>query len=452
MANFRKWTKRLGIALLALLAVLAVLWGLSRALYPTAEQRDALALMQQPPPPPGENAFAAMWTLDHAVPAEEMAGIVGHDSERLEALQATRALDESDPAGFESARDQYPDLSPSESDRMMFCAARDGNCLERVGEDPAGYRELVERNRQLIDRGDALADYDHYRSLLPANWETLSPPLSAARFPATRQALWFVEGRTDEALAATCRNIAGWRRLTESADQLVVRMLGQLFVTELHGSLLAEMLAEMPADHPLPANCKPALAAPTPSELSLCRAMRGEYAFGAWAMESIETLDNSNLGPLGRLRSAILFSAEATNAERAVHFAQTCSDAELSRIVADIPEVDAPEPAGLIRLACVGNFIGCALNGIAAPAYTDYRLRAQDYGARLELLATLTWLRENAERPGPIDELLDQRPESLRSPTRRVEIGEDGDSLRVRMFGARDGETWSVPLPAALQQ
>ena len=76
----------------------------------------------------------------------------------------------------------------------------------------------------------------------------------------------------------------------------------------------------------------------------------------------------------------------------------------------------------------------------------------QDFGARIELLATLAWLRENADRSDRLEALLGQRPDALKSPTRQVEIGEDGDSLQIRMFEDFDGETWSVPLPSALQE
>lgn len=452
MNAFRTWTKRLAVAVLAIIALLAALWGVSRALYPTDEQLAAVAVMQMRQPPEGENVFAAIWTLRHAVPMDEMAAVVERDKQRLEGILATRDSDGVDPAGFESVVEQYPDLSPPENDRRMFCAARDGSCLERVREDVAGYRELVARNRQLIDRGDALAGYDHYRNLMPATWGSPLPPFSPARFPATRQALWFIDGRIEEALAATCRNIAGWRRLTASADQLVARMLGQLYTTDLHGRLLAQMLAELPLDHPLPAYCKAALVAPKTSELSLCLAMRDEYTSGASAMEAIETSGNTGLGPLDRLKGSFLFNAEATNAERAVQLAQLCSDTELARLAEDLPAIDAPEPAGLIRLACVGNFIGCVLNGIAAPAYTDYQLRAQDFGAQLELLATLVWLRENADRSARLESLLTSRPDALKSPTRQVEIGEDGDSLHIRMFDDARGENWSVPLPTAVRR
>src|SRR6056297_2198995 len=111
MANFRQWTKRLGVGLLAVVAVMAVLWSISRALYPTDEQLEALAIMQMPAPPEGDNAFAALWTLDRAVPQEGMRQVIEIDAARIAELPQFAGSDAT--AEFVSAAEQYPDLAPS---------------------------------------------------------------------------------------------------------------------------------------------------------------------------------------------------------------------------------------------------------------------------------------------------------------------------------------------------
>jgi len=80
MATTLKWTKRVGLSIPAVIAITALLWAISRALYPTTEQREALAVMQLPAPPDGENAFAALWTLDRAVPPEAMPQVIDRDA------------------------------------------------------------------------------------------------------------------------------------------------------------------------------------------------------------------------------------------------------------------------------------------------------------------------------------------------------------------------------------
>lgn len=450
MNSFSQWARRLALAALATIAILATLWGLSRALYPTAEQRDALALMQLPAPPPGENAFAAMWTLDRAVPPAEMQQVIQRDAVRVAELPPFPDPDNLDATELVSAAEQYPDLAPSRQDRDLFCNAERDDCLDKVRQEPSKYRALVERNRELLDRIDALADYDYVRQQLPWHMSASIAVPSNGRLSATRHALWFNEGRVDDALAASCRGIDTWRRLGASGDTLILRLIANSFAVEYHGKLLAEMLAELPLDHPLPPECAPALAPPPPQELSLCTAMRGESELSAEITgPMLYSMNDWWSSPM----LFVAYDVEATEAARAQNLAPICAESELERIAADQqPEVESHEVPGIWRLACLGNFIGCTMNSIGASPYASYRIRMQNFGARIKLLATLAWLRENADQTAQLDSLLEKRPEALKSPTRQVEIGEDGDSLQIRMFGELGGETWAVPLPADLRR
>lgn len=451
MTTIRKWPRRVALALLALLAIAAILWATSRALYPTAHQREALAVMQLPAPPPGENAFAALWTLDRDVPPDEMARVIELDAARIAGLSQFPDPDDPTAKAFVSTAEKYPDLAPSPEDRDLFCKPQRENCVDKVAADVATYRALVTRNRRLIDRIDALADYDYVRQQLPWNMSASILMPGNAAHSATRNALWFVEGRVDDALAASCRGIDTWRRLGASGDTLVVRLSANAFAVEYHGRLLADMLAELPVDHPLPPECERALAPPSPQELSLCTSMRGEF-----------TLITETTGPMleevneqnrwSPLHFFVLYDAEATAAAQAQNFAPMCAERELERIAADRPEIEQPEANGRSRFACLGNFTGCFMSANSAPAYASYRIRMQDFGARLELLATLAWLRENAGGERALESLLASRLQSMRSPARRVRVGDEGASLRIRMFSDAGDEYWSFPLPAALQE
>src|SRR6056297_1297822 len=138
MITLGTWTKRVALALLALLALVAIaalLWTISRALYPTAGQREALAVMQLPAPPEGENAFAALWTLDRAVPPEDMPQVIERDAARIAELPQFPDPDNASAFEFVSAAEQYPDLAPSPEDRRLFCNYKRDNCLDKVAAD-----------------------------------------------------------------------------------------------------------------------------------------------------------------------------------------------------------------------------------------------------------------------------------------------------------------------------
>jgi len=451
MATTLKWTKRIGLVLLALIVISAILWTISRALYPTAEQRKAVAEMKLGEPPAGKNAFAALWTLDRAVPPEEMAQVIERDAGQIAELPQFPDPDDAEATEFVSAAKQYPDLSPSPEDQQLFCNHERGDCLEKIAADLPGYRALVKRNRELLDRIEALAGYDFVRQQLPWNMSFATLPLGHARLSSTRHALWFAEGRVENALAASCRAIDTWRRLGASGDTLILRLVANAFAARNHGKLLAEMLAEILVDHALPAECEQALVPPSAQELSLCTAMRGEFELMTETTgPMLEQVKDQSLWQT--LNFSLLYDAEATEAAQAQNLAPICAERELERIAADRREVDRQKAPGVWRFACFGNLAGCLMSSTTAASYRRYRLRMQDFGARIELLATLAWVRENADRSDRLEALLGQRPDALKSPTRQVEIGEDGDSLQIRMFEDLDGETWSLPLPSALQE
>ena len=262
-----------------------------------------------------------------------------------------------------------------------------------------------------------------------------------------------MEGQTDRALAASCEAIQGWRRLAAASDTLIGQMIGQAYAARLHGAVLAEMLAELPLDHVLPSACENALASPQARELSLCSAMRGEYALSASLMQAVEA--NARFSEIGiaAFMTRLFYSAEATNAENAVTMARSCSDEALQEIAADSPQVEPPEARGLLRLACLGNYIGCVLNGIAAPAYSSYRLQTQDYGARLSLLGTL---REARTRPGgdpaTAAARVRQRLAELSSRQRDYRLGSDGRSIEVSLFRPGPETFWSLPIHPAIAE
>jgi hypothetical protein len=101
------------------------------------------------------------------------------------------------------------------------------------------------------------------------------------------------------------------------------------------------------------------------------------------------------------------------------------------------------------RFECIANSAGCILGDTIGTAYDIYALRAQDQNARLQVLATLAWLREQPDT-GTLAERLARRPADLRSPARDISVTADGRSLEIAQYDTSRGATWSLPLPAYL--
>lgn len=449
MGRFRKVLKWGFMCGLVLLVLLAAAWAVSRAMYPTEGQREAVAEMLRQPEYAGENAFALLWTLDRDVPDEALEAVIAEDVGRFTAKPAMPEPGDAEAWQFESAAEDYPDLGPSDEDRDLFCASREKNCLERVREDLDAYTALVERNRKLLDRLEKLRDHDFVQFEFPYRLTTPMPSYQGASLLRTRHAVRFAQGNEQEAVAATCRDIATWRRLGAHSDNLITRLVGASYAANVFGHSLANMLSELPTDTPLPEPCEQALAPPTVEDVSLCDAMRGEFRMATAAMKELPG-SMEQTGYLDRLAWAILFDAEATVGIDVEGARQFCSESERERLHADQREVPEPPQQDIWRFACIGNPIGCMLTSIARSSYAGYRHRLQDYGAKLRVLGTLAWMRRQADEGRSPSELLAARPDELRSPQRNIVFGPDGRTLRVLMYDTARSEYWSIPLPPAL--
>ena len=448
MESIRKWSLRLAWLLLGLVVLATLLWGLSRALYPTAAQREALALLRASDAPEGRNAFDALWALGYRVPEEEMPAVVEADRRALEQIQQDPDRYAEDAPVFRSARENYPSLTPDMDNKPAFCPSGLDDCLDRVRQDPDAYRDLVERHRELLDRVHRLGQYDHFRNRLPWDLAMPFPAFSALFYPLTENAVLFVDGRIDAALAASCKTMATWRRLAPDSDMLIFQLVGQGLVRE-HGRMLAEMAAKLPLDYPLPAQCAAALAAPEPSELSLCTAIKGEFALADSVQIRPEHIPSSWLAGLGRLAFSLGFDPEATRGEYARRFARHCDSDSIATNFEDRREVADPRAPAMLRLACVGNWIGCAFNEIATPAWSSYELRMRDHGAQLRLLNA--WYMARLDSGGVRNrmlELLDRRLAELSHPDRHYELDRQAGEIRVKIYESAPESDWRLPLPA----
>ncbi|TDK26125.1 hypothetical protein E2F46_05880 [Luteimonas aestuarii] len=435
--------------IVGMVVVLALAWAAARVAGPGQAQREALALLGAPWQPEGGNAFGALWLLAHDVPPHEVATLVAVDAHRMRQAagpgeDGTGGLD-----GFATeAAARFADQSPSSDDRALFCEPRGSDCLPRVRAELDAYQALVQRNASLLARIDRLAGDGYVANQLPSRIDAPFPDFGLLRLGVTRNAVLFAQGDVDAALQASCRDIDTWRRLGGNTDMLVVQMTSLAIAGDANAQLLAQMLHELPAHHPVPEICAVAVRPVHVEERSVCRAMRGELAFASGMVDMTRNALAEAANPVERLLSSLVYNAHKTRGEMALVYGQSCSAGERARIASDLPIRDAALPRhGWARPGCIDNLVGCLLAAIGSPAYDGYRHRAQDLGARMQVLGTLLWLREQGTGPRTLVERLATRPEALRSPARDIEVGADGRSLRIRQYDTSQGDYWEVPLP-----
>jgi len=456
------------VGLVGCIFVLALLWLVSRVVYPTAAQRAAIEELESWPDYAGENASPLLWTLGRDVPDEALDVVIAEDVRTWEGLDPSQIYGP-DGSGPPTAADAYADLTPSEADRNAFCPQLKGDCLARVRADLPAYQALVERNAAYFDRIDRLQDFGFVKSAFPygAGSGLFGVPVNAL---ATRNAVQFLTGDGDVSIAAVgevCRDLLTWRRLGARSDDLIMRITGIVIAGRENGWLLAEMLAELPIQADLPAPCAEALAPPEPIDLSMCNAMRREFGFTKAMTEAAAAqFSDGERGTFDRLASVLLIDPATSLGMRAEALTTSCSLGAASASERDASFAALAEGlSSLWRFECVANVLGCVLEGVASPAaYSDYAERMADYGARLRALGTLAWLREQAaagqtgdmaSEPasggGLAAALLPSRPVALNDPEDALRVSPDGTALLITKRWNRRGEHWSIPLPPALR-
>lgn len=445
-----KWVVR---TLFAFILLLMAAWSLSRWLGPTDAQEGALATIRKVPPLTGENAFGALWLLPYDIPEAEQERVLAEDMRRLAAASPDGSGESHPSSGFSSsAEKRFPKQSLSPDDMDLWCGGS-GGCLQKVRADHERYVALIERHAATIDRAEGLSAYDGIRHPRIAGvLDFVIPPYQYGKQPATRYAVDFVEGRRYAAFERTCSAIATWRRLGANSDTLISRLIGAAYSVDVYGRLFAEMLAETPREFELPPECSRAFAATTAEESSMCVAMKGEFYFLQSATRQLEAGEPGQMSKLEKAVLPLFFSAEMTEAQRAEYLMFYCGEEMTHAMGTDRPPPPPPVDDGLLRFQCVGNAVGCVLSGIANPAFDPYPKRVQDANAKLRLIGLLLRLRADVSDTRPLDVRLRALAAEVGTPERKIGIGPDGRTLRLRNYGTGSGDYWNIPLPAYFLQ
>ncbi|TFZ44090.1 hypothetical protein E5C33_15715 [Stenotrophomonas maltophilia] len=425
-----KILRGLGWTLAGLLVLAIVVWCASR-MWPVPESRlQAQQRLEARLPATGRNGYALLWTLRYDdLDADQRERALAEDVQRWQAGEGVAA--QPDPDAGPAPLHPRPGAS---------CGPTASDCLSQVRADPKRFVDAHAGHDRLHARLDQLATADYFQSPFPPRGDGSLVPLPAYGLivdATSARALAYAQGDIDGALRGSCLGLQLGRRLVPGGSYLVESMIGASLV-QANAQLLADMLVELPADHPLPAACEHAMQPMLAEEQSLCRAMQGEYAM------SRAMIDSSTR----EFGGVLVLDRGSTLARVAGNLGWACGAAAMAALEADRP---LPVQAPLQRdFGCLSNVMGCVLTDIAAPVYPAYSSRSQDAAAMLRLLGAQRWLRQQAGDPA---DALQRLPAQFRSSVRAPQLSADGRRLQVPRRSAlrsNDESAWlSVPLTVA---
>ncbi|HDS1127882.1 TPA: hypothetical protein QDZ99_001731 [Stenotrophomonas maltophilia] len=424
-----KILRGLGWTLAGLLVLAIVVWCASR-MWPVPESRlQAQQRLEARLPAAGRNGYALLWTLPFDdLDARQREQALAEDVRRWEAdLQGSSGGQTHLAANHAELRSR-----PGAS-----CGPAATGCLAQVRANPQRFVDAHAGHQQLHERLDQLAEADYFMSPFQPKGDGILVPLPTYGLvvdATSAHALDYVQGDIDGALRGSCRGLLLGRRLVPGSSYLIESIIGASLV-QANAQLLADMLVELPAGHPLPTECEQALQPMRADEQSLCRAMQGEYAMNRAAIETSAR----------EFGGVLVLDRSSTLARAAGNLGWACGAAATAALEADRPlPVPAPPQHDF---GCLSNVMGCVLTDMAAPIYPAYSSRPQDAAAMVRLLGAQRWLRQQTD--DPVD-ALQRLPVQFRSPVRAPQLSADGRHLQVpRRSPARsaDENPWlSVPL------
>jgi hypothetical protein len=430
----------IGWAVLFLFIILTAIFSFYRLRGPIAEERAALVLIRKSyyPLMHGINAFPLLFYMRYDVPDNQLDAQMAIDIQKVRKRIAEATVNVSDDLnktntkfitrminghrrvfmlniGVNLGGSHLPMLSEEEQD--VLCSIDGKGCLAKVSANPGAVSAALAAHPVMNARAQALEHTDFYWNEFPAdfrspkNYAGIEPLLWLSAF-----ALRYAQGDHVGALAATCRNIAAWRRMMHGSNSLSG-------VASIHMDeairLYADMLAALPADQPVPEDCALALQPVVAADMDRCAELARRYAM----FESLSLLDdakNLKANWIVRLYGSLVLDLRKTLAWTAQILAASCGEDANARLLAD--EYPRRQPVRSFLgfpftkgLACIANLNGCLIVASETPLFNNFDADRLDHAAHLRLAATLLWLRDHPGG-GSIEERFERRPAELRSP------------------------------------
>ena len=392
-----------------------------------------MARWQAPPAAKGENAFKHLWLIEWDIPQPEQAAVLAENRRRAmaQAQSFMRAPAGSMPAPDYTIRaDARYQRRPLDTLPQLDCGGELDTCLDGLEAIDAEAWRLLDSAPLLRERLAGVHGFGHLRVDEPLHFATYvaaAPERTgASRAWLAMAARAFRSGSPEEGLGMACRELATARRFAEGSTHLITRLIESGRVVGA-AHLSADMLAEYPADAPLPAECAVLSAPVQVDSVSLCAVVGGEYRWLRHSFESALSGGVSEIWPAeSGEASRVLFDVNLTLQWRARATSWACDQevvAQMQRGEAGVIQRVRAWPAERPTLQCMANPVGCTLDRVSRPDWSSYVERVMEELAALRMLAVLVELRPKLAEGMPVEKAIGQRapPETLTAPRLRVQ-------------------------------
>lgn len=424
----------LGLLGLFVVYVLVVISGvLPRS---TDAQNAALSVLEKPYERAygNHNGFQDLWLAPYAIPDSEVAAAYAAE---LKAYQEHAAANKN--GGFVSTLDKkYPKQTlPKE----QLCPRGPKSCLEFVRANPEQARKTVGEFADFGKRLEKLRSADHVRNDLDFSlWTPLPPMQGMGHLQTLGAAVDFMDGKHDVALDAVCQNLSTWRRLRSRTDLIVVDMVGIAYGRD-QILLLAEMLAELPTDYPLPQSCAVALGPIATGEMDQCDTARGEIKF------SISYIKQARDDGYTTIEYGIPGDTLNRMVSRSINLRM--AKARMAPYLATFCESHTAKP-GEWNISTVDRIfdpVGSMVSDIAVPDFNEYPQRARDFAGLLQAMRTVVWLRGQADA----ETALASQPEHLKFDGYKPVLDKAKQTLTIEFMTKQmnDSKPQALPLAAS---
>jgi len=339
---------------------------------------------------------------------------------------------------------------PSARDSLLCgFGTQPNDCLATVRQQPQAINAALAPYADVLEQIADLAYYDYYASPLSAHANLQWPDLRFISLSLSAHALTHINGDSHAALTGLCNDARVGRLLIRDADTdtLLPALMGRRV---LNSSLIvaAHIIAELPLDTSLPAECNDVFVPFNVEEISLCPAMRGEFAFMRSYLELQKQRLERRQKPFGTEQLSDWDNALWLQAQ---YNGVMCLPQTQQALLKD--EKFSISPIKSIWLEqCADDNMACATSKINRPSYARYVHQMQDTAAQLQMMQIVLWLRQQPAQPLNNDYLRTAVPADIHTSTQRpMTLSNDGNALEMSAYDERAIEPIRLPLPHALR-